>query len=59
MGNGGQHGIAIAAAAHLGDKYRTMPQGIYDLYLPQLQGIVSNIADNNKYSVPKDQINSK
>lgn len=30
MGNGGQHAIAVAAAAHLCKKYKTTPRGMHD-----------------------------
>lgn len=40
MGNGGQHGIATAAAAFLCIKYSTTPRGIYQNHLRELQNTV-------------------
>ena len=37
MGNGGQHAIATAAAAHLCNKYNTTPRGLYENHLRELQ----------------------
>ncbi len=36
MGNGGQHGIATAAAAFLCNKYSTTPRGIHAMHLQEL-----------------------
>ncbi|OQV05049.1 hypothetical protein CLAIMM_09847 [Cladophialophora immunda] len=43
MGNGGQHAIATAAAAHLCHKHRTTPRGVYENHLPELQKIAGTI----------------
>jgi hypothetical protein len=43
MGNGGQHGIATAAATHLCLKYMTTPRGIYENHLSELQTIAAAI----------------
>lgn len=45
MGNGGQHAIATAAAAHLCKKYDTNPRGIYEKHLPELQELAANMSD--------------
>ena len=49
MGNGGQHAIATAAAAHLCRKYDTTPRGVYENHLSELQAVVAAIteADSN------------
>lgn len=41
MGNGGQHGIATAAAAFLCKKYGTTPRGVYRDHLRELQDIAA------------------
>ncbi|EXJ74767.1 uncharacterized protein A1O5_01462 [Cladophialophora psammophila CBS 110553] len=43
MGNGGQHAIATAAAAHLCKKYSTTPRGVYESHLSELQRIAATI----------------
>lgn len=43
MGNGGQHAIAAAAAAHLCKKYRTTPRGVYQGHLLELKSIAAAI----------------
>ena len=43
MGNGGQHGIATAAAAYLCRKYDTTPRDIYKTHLSELQDIIKDI----------------
>ncbi|KIY01074.1 uncharacterized protein Z520_02626 [Fonsecaea multimorphosa CBS 102226] len=43
MGNGGQHAIATAAAAHLCKKYSKTPRGIYENHLPELQKLAATI----------------
>ncbi|KAJ5519300.1 hypothetical protein N7453_001722 [Penicillium expansum] len=43
MGNCGQHAIATAAAAHLCHKYDTLPRGIYEYHITELQSIVASI----------------
>ncbi|KAI9929635.1 hypothetical protein ASPWEDRAFT_41150 [Aspergillus wentii DTO 134E9] len=47
MGNGGQHAIATAAAAHLCKKYGTTPRGVYDDYLSELKDIAASITSAN------------
>ncbi|UKD51055.1 FAD-dependent oxidoreductase [Amycolatopsis sp. FU40] len=47
MGNGGQHGIATAAAASLCVKYHMTPRGIHDQHLDELQAIVGQLTETN------------
>lgn len=48
MGNGAQHAIATAAAAHLCTKYRTTPAVIYERYLQELRALIRPITDEGK-----------
>lgn len=43
MGNGGQHGIATAAAAYLCSTYGTTPRGIHQEHLAELQQLTAAI----------------
>ncbi|KAF5007799.1 hypothetical protein FDECE_5923 [Fusarium decemcellulare] len=43
MGNGAQHAVATAAAAHLCTKYQMNPRGVCEQHLPELRGIVESI----------------
>lgn len=43
MGNGGQHGIAVAVAAHLGLKHGTTPRGLYEEHLEELQHLTEEL----------------
>jgi len=43
MGNGGQHGAAVGAAAALCTKYGTTPRGIYEAHLAELQELTARI----------------
>ncbi|WP_445168233.1 FAD-dependent oxidoreductase [Mycolicibacterium sp. Dal123E01] len=43
MGNGGQHGIATAAAAFLCTKYRCTPRKVYEAHLRELKNIAATI----------------
>lgn len=43
MGNGAQHGVAVAAAAALCNKYNTTPRGLYENYLGELRGLVHKL----------------
>ncbi|KIW82111.1 hypothetical protein Z517_05138 [Fonsecaea pedrosoi CBS 271.37] len=47
MGNGGQHAIATAAAAHLCRKYHTTPRGVYNNHVPELQKLAASITGTN------------
>ena len=40
MANGGQHAIATATAAHLCNKYKIRPRGVYEDHLPELKATV-------------------
>lgn len=40
MGNGAQHGVAVAAAAHLCLALETTPRGLYEAHLDQLKTLV-------------------
>ena len=53
MGNGGQHGIATAAAAHLCLKYQTTPRGIYESHLEELRHVVADLAPNSSSYQPR------
>ena len=44
MGNGAQHGIAVAAAATLCNKYDTTPRGLYDAHLEELIALVAKLS---------------
>ncbi|KIX92001.1 uncharacterized protein Z520_12272 [Fonsecaea multimorphosa CBS 102226] len=48
MGNGAQHAIATAAAAHLCKKYRTTPRGLYEMHLSELRGITTSITGGKR-----------
>jgi hypothetical protein len=43
MGNGGQHGIAVAAAAHLCLEHGTTPRGLYEEHLEELQALTETL----------------
>ena len=43
MGNGAQHGVAVAAAAFLCNKYNTTPRGLYDNRLNELKTLVGEL----------------
>ncbi|MDH4580758.1 FAD-dependent oxidoreductase [Pseudomonas sp. BN415] len=43
MGNGSQHGIAVAAAAFLCNKYSSSPRGLYENHLGELKGLVAEL----------------
>lgn len=43
MGNGGQHGIAVAAAALLCEKLDTTPRGLYERHLDELKRLVNEL----------------
>lgn len=47
MGNGGQHAIATAAAAHLCNKYNTTPREVYVSHLLELQALAAGITGTN------------
>ena len=43
MGNGAQHGIAVAAAASLCNLNRTTPRGLYDSHFNELIALVEKL----------------
>ena len=43
MGNGAQHGVAVAAAAYLCNQHGTTPRGLYDDRLSELKGLVEHL----------------
>lgn len=47
MGNGAQHAIASAAAAHLCKKYETIPRGIYEDHMAELQALAATVTGVN------------
>ena len=54
MGNGAQHGVAVAAAAFLCNEHNTTPRGLYDSYLSELRGLVNKLTscDHDMTSQP-------
>jgi hypothetical protein len=44
MGNGAQHGVAVAAAAFLCNQHNTTPRGLYDGRLTELRTLVDSLA---------------
>ena len=45
MGNGAQHGVAVAAAAFLCNEHNTTPRGLYDHALESLRALVDALTD--------------
>jgi len=43
MGNGAQHGVAVAAAASLCKKHQTTPRGLYENHLEELRALVTHL----------------
>ncbi len=54
MGNGAQHGVAVAAAAFLCNKHNTTPRGLYDDRLSDLRSLVDTLTrhDHDMGSFP-------
>ncbi|KAI4604308.1 hypothetical protein KJ359_000442 [Pestalotiopsis sp. 9143b] len=50
MGNGAQHGIATAAAAHLCKKYAASPRELLRTRIPELQALVSRFTQRDRAS---------
>ncbi len=50
MGNGAQHGIAVAAAATLANRYDTTPRGLYDHRLGELRNLVSELGCDHAHA---------
>lgn len=51
MGNGGQHGIAVAAAAHLCLQHDTTPRGLYEDRMVELQTLTEKLTTNDHETV--------
>ena len=47
MGNGAQHGVAVAAAAFLSNEHGTTPRGLYDEHLELLRGLVDQLTGHD------------
>lgn len=47
MGNGAQHGVAVAAAAFLCNKHNTTPRGLYDDRLSELRALVDELTGHD------------
>lgn len=47
MGNGAQHGVAVAAAATLCNQHDTTPRGLYDGRLSELRGLVDTLTGHD------------
>lgn len=56
MGNGGQHAVATAAAAHLCHEYRTTPRGIYKDHMRELQKLTASVTGRDCDSVNRSTI---
>lgn len=54
MGNGAQHGVAVAAAASLCNKYSVSPRGLYENHLSELRELVHQLTscDHDMHSNP-------
>jgi hypothetical protein len=54
MGNGAQHGVAVATAAFLCNEHNTTPRGLYDDRLTELRGLVDGLTgcDHDLSSYP-------
>ncbi|KAB2571239.1 hypothetical protein DBV05_g10098 [Lasiodiplodia theobromae] len=55
MGNGAQHAVATAAAAHLCRKYSTTIRGIYDKHVPELRDIIARITGGIWYNEDREE----
>lgn len=47
MGNGAQHGVAVAAAAFLCNTHGTTPRGLYDEHLSELRNLVDALTGHD------------
>lgn len=54
MGNGGQHGVAVAVAAHLCLQHGTTPRGLYEDHLEELQHLTGQLTtcDHDNVAFP-------
>ena len=57
MGNGAQHGIAVAAAAFLCNQHDTTPRGLYQHRLGELRNLVDRLTacDHDMASHPPER----
>ncbi len=57
MGNGGQHGAAVGAAAALCMKYETVPRGVYESHIEELREITTELTgcDHPDYALPRTE----
>jgi hypothetical protein len=53
MLNGGQHGVAVGAAALLCKKYKTTPRGVYQQHLAELRDIVFERGEHKDAMKPR------
>ncbi|KAK5246690.1 hypothetical protein LTR20_007375 [Exophiala xenobiotica] len=56
MGNGGQHAIATASAAHLCNKYGTSPRGVAQDHISELKRIAGGITGRTNSSWRKSRL---
>ncbi|KAL7953172.1 FAD dependent oxidoreductase domain-containing protein [Trichoderma compactum] len=47
IGNGGQHAVAVAAAARLCKKYKTTPRGICEKHINEMRDLVNRISEGD------------
>ncbi|KAL7929732.1 FAD dependent oxidoreductase domain-containing protein [Trichoderma chlorosporum] len=47
MGNGGQHAIAVAAAARLCRKYKTTPRDISEKHIDEMRDLINRISEDD------------
>ncbi|KAL6792163.1 FAD dependent oxidoreductase domain-containing protein [Trichoderma sp. SZMC 28013] len=47
MGNGGQHAVAVAAAARLCRKYKTTPRGICEKHIDEMRDLINRISEGD------------
>jgi hypothetical protein len=52
MGNGGQHAIATAAAAHLCRKYKTTPRGVCEKHMAELRSVAAAVTEGKPGVLP-------
>ncbi|KAF2140433.1 uncharacterized protein K452DRAFT_360043 [Aplosporella prunicola CBS 121167] len=55
MGNGGQHGIATAAAASLCNRYLCAPRDLTAKHLPELKVLIALFTGGKRYRVDKEE----
>lgn len=47
MGNGGQHAVAVAAAARLCRKYKTTPRGICEKHIDEMKDLINRVSEGD------------